>query len=471
MPRHLFLRRLLLVLMFVSVLPAAAPAAEPTTEYLLDNGLKIVVREDHRAPVVAVEVWYHVGSSYERMGLTGLSHALEHMMFKGTKEVPDGEFSRIVALFGGEDNAFTTDDYTAYYQTYSADKLPLALELEADRMSNLVLKPEDFAQEIRVIMEERRWRTDDKPQALAMERFMNLAFLTSPSRIPTIGWMPDLEHMKLEELKRWYDTWYRPNNATLVVVGDVDPAEVKKQAEHYFGAITAKPLPEVRAPRELPEPGERAMTLRLPGKVPALFLGFNVPSLNTAKPGEAEALRMMMGVLDEGMSARLETRLVREQQVAAAVASGYDPFARGDSLAVIRAVPAPGHSLDDLQAALLAEIEKLKTEPIAADELKRVYAGILSADVFERDSVLAQAGRIGSLESVGLSWHLIDDWPRALAAVTPEQVRQAAVTYFVPARRTLLQLQPTAFNSGAAPAAGKAAAATQEAEKKEGAQP
>ena len=213
------------------------------------------------------------------------------------------------------------------------------------------------------------------------------------------------------------------------------------------------------------------MTLRLPGKVPALFLGFNVPSLNTAKPGEAEALRMMMGVLDEGMSARLETRLVREQQVAAAVASGYDPFARGDSLAVIRAVPAPGHSLDELQAALLAEIEKLKTEPIGADELKRVYAGILSADVFERDSVLAQAGRIGSLESVGLSWHLIDDWPRALAAVTPEQVRQAAVTYLVPARRTLLQLQPTDFNSGAAPAAGKSAAATQEAEKKEGAQP
>lgn len=443
MPRRLLLRPLLLLAALLSCPPPLAAAeAMRTSEFMLNNGLKLIVREDHRAPVLVVQVWYRVGSAYEPDGLTGMSHALEHMMFKGTQKVPGGEFSRLVALYGGEDNAFTTDDYTAYYQVYTAEKLALALELEADRMSQLQLRPEDFAQEIRVVMEERRLRTDDNPQALALERFLTMAFLTSPSRIPTVGWMADLENMKLEDLQRWYDTWYTPNNATLVVAGDVDPVVVKNYAERYFGPIPARPLPAVRQPRELPEPGERFMRLTLPGKVPSLYLGFNVPSLNTAPPGEAQALRMLSGVLDEGISARLETRLVRGQQIAAAIASGYDAFSRGDSLFMVRAVPAPGRSLDELQAALLAEIEKLKTEQIGEDELNRVYAGLLSADVFERDSVREQAMSIGTLESVGHSWRLIDEWPQALRQVTAAQVQQVAAKYLVPARRTILQLQP-----------------------------
>lgn len=364
-------------------------------------------------------------------------------MFKGTQKVPEGEFSRIVALYGGEDNAFTTDDYTAYYQVYTADKLPLALELEADRMHGLVLKPEDFAQEIRVVMEERRLRTDDNPQALAMERFSTLAWLTSPSRVPTVGWMRDLQTMKVEDLRHWYETWYAPNNATLVVAGDVDPLQVKKLAHQYFAAIPAHPLPLVQLPRELPEPGERSMTLSLPGKVPALYVGFNVPSRNTGQPGEAEALRMLMGVLDEGISARLETRLVREQRVAVAVASGYDAFSRGDSLFMIRAVPAPGRTLVELEAAVLAEVEKLKTEKIEADELKRVYVGFLSSDVFERDSLQEQANSIGRLESVGLPWKTAEEWPLSLQAVTPDAVHAVAIKYLVPVRRTVLRLLPT----------------------------
>lgn len=418
-------------------------AAAQTTEFRLDNGLKLVVREDHRAPVVVTQVWYKVGSSYEPQGLTGLSHALEHMMFKGTSKVPDGEFSRIVALYGGEDNAFTTDDYTAYYQVYTADKLALALELEADRMQNLVLKPEDFAKEIQVVMEERRMRTDDNPQALAIERFMTLAWLTSPGRIPTVGWMGDLQAMKVEELRRWYETWYVPNNATLVVAGDVKAEDVKRLADQYFGSIPAKPVPVVRMPVELPEPGDRSMVLSLPGKVPALYLAFNVPSRNSGKPGEAEALRMLMGVMDEGMSARLETRLVREQRVAAAVSSGYDPFSRGDSLFMVRAVPAPGRSIDELQAALLKEIENLKTEKIEPDDLKRVYTRFLSSDVFERDSVQEQANSIGRLESVGLSWKVMDEWPQSLQKVDAEAVRAAARTYLTPSRRSVLRLMPT----------------------------
>lgn len=437
-------RRLLCCLSFgLFLLSPSAQATSLTTEFKLDNGLKLVVREDHRAPVVVTQVWYKVGSGYESQGLTGLSHALEHMMFKGTEKVPDGEFSRLVALYGGEDNAFTTDDYTAYYQVYTADKLALALELEADRMQNLVLKPEDFSKEIQVVMEERRMRTDDNPQAQAMERFMTLAWLTHPGRIPTVGWMTDLQNLKIEDLRHWYETWYTPNNATVVVAGDVKPEDVKKLVLQYFGSIPARALPAVRPPVELPEPGERSMTLSLPGKVPSLYIGYNVPSRNTGKPGEAEALRMLMGVMDEGISARLETRLVREQRVAAAVASGYDAFARGDSIFMIRAVPAPGHTLDDLQAAIFKEIENLKTEAIAPDDLKRVYAGFLSSDVFERDSVQEQANSIGRLESVGLSWRVLDEWPQALQQISSDAVRAAARSYLIPSRRTVLRLVPT----------------------------
>lgn len=452
MPLLPALRRLLAAAS-LGLLPALAGAT--VTEFSLANGLKVVVAEDHRAPVVTAQVWYRIGSAFEADGKTGLSHALEHMMFKGTAKVPGGEFSRLVALYGGSDNAFTTDEVTAYYQVYTADKLPLALELEADRMQNLVLKPEDFAQEIRVVMEERRLRTDDDPNALAGERFMALAYLTSPARVPTIGWMRDLETLTVEDLKRWYETWYAPNNATLVVAGDVDPAQVKALAERFFGAVPSRPLPATGAPRELPEPGDRFMALTLPAKVPALYMSYNVPSLNTAPAGDAEALRLLAGVLDEGYSARLETRLVRERQVAAAISSGYDPFARGDSLFSLRAVPAPGHTLQELQAAIEAEVARLATEPIAEDELKRVYAGLVSSDVFQRDSVMHQATRIGALESVGLSWRLIDSWPQALRAVTPEQLQAAARKYLLPARRAVLHLVPGGLEAGAVANAGK----------------
>jgi zinc protease len=430
----------------------SAVAAPKTTEFRLDNGLKIVVQEDHRAPVVVTEVWYKVGSSYETMGQTGISHALEHMMFKGTPKVPAGEFSRIVNKFGGNDNAFTTNDFTAYYQLYAADRLPLALELEADRMANLVIDPVQFASEIQVVMEERRMRTDDNPDSIAYERFAAAAFLTSPERIPTIGWMTDIQQLTALDLRHWYETWYTPNNATLVVVGDVDPAQVKTLAQKYFGAIPARAVPKVPLPRELPEPGQRELALKLPAKVPALFIGFNVPSLNTeATPDEAYALRMMVGVLDEGSSARFETRVVRQQQVAVAIGTGYDLFGRGDTLVTINAVPNDKRSLEEVRKAVMAEIEKLKSDPIDAEEMKRVYAGILAGNVFDRDSIVNQANTIGSLESVGLGWRTLDILPQKLQAVTPEQIRAVARKYLVPARMTVLSMQPEASGAEAQP--------------------
>ncbi len=426
--------------------------ASSTQEFTLDNGLKLVVREDHRAPVAVTQVWYKVGSSYEPAGKTGMSHALEHMMFKGTGKVPAGEFSRLVAWFGGTDNAFTTDDYTAYYQVYSSNRLPLALELEADRMVNLQMQPESFAQEIRVVMEERRQRTDDNPQSQALEKFQALAMFTTPHRTPTIGWMQDLENMKIEDLSAWYRQWYVPNNATLVVVGDVDPLQVKAQAEQFFGAIKpSATLPAMTVPREIPQPGRREMKLSVPAKVPALYMGFNVPSLTTAAtPKDAYTLRMLLSILDGGLSARLESRLVREKRTLTAVSSNYNLMARGDTLFTLTAIPGEGLTMEEARDKILEELEALKTETITPEELERVYASVLAENVFRQDDIQEQANLIGMLESIGLGWKIMDTLPENLKAVTPDDIRESAKRWLVPANMTTLLLQPAALNVGEA---------------------
>lgn len=431
-------------------LPLSAFAAV-TNEFTLDNGLKVVVREDQRSPVVVAQVWYKIGSSYEQFGSTGLSHALEHMMFKGTPKVPTGEFSRLVSFLGGEDNAFTTDDYTAYYQLYSNTRLPLALELEADRMVNLTLDETEFKQEIKVVMEERRQRTDDSPQGLAFERFQSVAMLTTPTRNPTIGWMADLENMKIDDLRQWYKKWYAPNNATLVVVGDVKTDEVKKLATHYFGNIPSQNLPSLAVPKELKAIGERQINLELPAKVANLYLGFNVPSLTSAtNPKEVYALSMLLGVLDQGLSARLESRLIREKRILSAVNSGYHPFNRGDTLLTITAIPAEGYTLEQAKAAILDEINALKTETISEDELKKVYASIVADNVFSQDSISSQANQIGMLESLGLGWKTLDDYNAQLQTITTDDIRQVAKQWLIPANMTTLFLKPTALVVGEA---------------------
>jgi zinc protease len=246
-------RRAAGLLLSTVCLPLSALAADPqpTHEFTLDNGLKVVVREDHRAPVVVSQIWYKVGSSYEAPGQTGLSHALEHMMFKGTEKIGPGEASLILRDLGAEENAFTSDDFTAYYQVLARDRLGVAFELEADRMANLRLPADEFTREIEVIKEERRMRTDDKPMSKAYERFKTIAYLASGYHTPTIGWMADLERMKVEELRHWYKSWYVPNNATLVVVGDVTPGEVKTLAQRYFGPIAKRDVPPAKIPLEL----------------------------------------------------------------------------------------------------------------------------------------------------------------------------------------------------------------------------
>ncbi|MBD8595205.1 MULTISPECIES: M16 family metallopeptidase [unclassified Pseudomonas] len=428
-------------------LPLAAFAADtqPTHEFTLDNGLKVVVREDHRAPVVVSQIWYKVGSSYETPGQTGLSHALEHMMFKGTDKLGPGEGSRILRDLGAEENAFTSDDYTAYYEVLAKDRLAVAFDLEADRMASLSLPAEEFAREIEVIKEERRLRTDDKPSAKAYEIFKAMAFPASGYHTPTIGWMADLERMKVEELRHWYQAWYVPNNATLVVVGDVKPDEVKALAQRFFGNIARRPTPPAKIPLELANPGQRLATLHVRTQLPSLLYGFNVPALATAdKPRDVQALRLISALLDGGYSARMATRLERGEELISSGGARYDAFTRGDSLFFISATPnaQKKKTLADVEKGLWKLLDELKTTPPSADELERVRAQVIADLVYSRDSISSQATTIGMLETVGLSWKLMDSELEDLKSVTPQDIQSAARTYFTRDRLSIAHVLP-----------------------------
>ncbi|MCJ0972045.1 insulinase family protein [Pseudomonas sp. PS1] len=443
----LTLRRAALLLFGALYLPLVIAAdGQPTHEFFLDNGLKVIVREDHRAPVVVSQLWYKVGSSYESPGQTGLSHALEHMMFKGSRKLDAGEASRILRELGAEENAFTSDDYTAYYQVLARDRLAVAFELEADRLASLKLPADEFAREIEVIKEERRLRTDDKPSALAYERFKAMAYPASGYHTPTIGWMADLERMTVEELRAWYQTWYTPNNATLVVVGDVTPEEVRTLAERYFGPIEQRPLPAAKRPLELDEPGERRLTLHVKTQLPSLIMAFNVPGLATAEenPRQIHALRLISALLDGGYSARLPEQLERGEELVTSASAWYNAYPRGDSLFIVSASPnvQKGRTLEDVEAGIWRQLEALKQSAPSAEELERVRAQVIAGLVYERDSITQQATTIGQLETVGLSWRLMDEELAALEAVTPDDIQQAARTYFTRSRMSVAHVLP-----------------------------
>lgn len=440
-------RRAVGLLLSTVCLPLSALAADPqpTHEFTLDNGLKVIVREDHRAPVVVSQVWYKVGSSYETPGQTGLSHALEHMMFKGSKNVGTGQASLILRDLGAEENAFTSDDYTAYYQVLARDRLGVAFELEADRMASLLLPADEFSREIEVIKEERRLRTDDKPSAKAYERFKAMAYPASGYHTPTIGWMADLDRMNIEELRHWYNAWYVPNNATLVVVGDVQPDEVKALAQRYFGPIPRREVPPSKTPLELAEPGQRKIILHVQTQLPSLMYGFNVPSLATAKdPSSINALRLISALLDGGYSARIPTRLEQGEELVSGASSSYDAFSRGDSLFMISATPntQKKKTLADVEAGIWRLLNELKTTPPSNEELERVRAQVIASLVYERDSITSQANTIGQLETVGLSWKLIDEELNALQSVTPADIQKAARTYFIRERLSIAYVLP-----------------------------
>jgi zinc protease len=425
-------------------------------EFVLDNGLKLLVKEDHRAPVVVSQVWYKVGSSYEHPGITGISHALEHMMFKGTKKHPTGDFSRIISENGGSENAFTGSDYTAYFQTLEKTRLPVSFELEADRMRNLTLPPEEFEKEIEVVKEERRWRTEDNPQSTMYEVMKATAFQTSPYRHPIIGWMHDLESMTVAELRNWYEKWYAPNNATLVVVGDVNAREVHALAEKYFAPLPASEVPVVDSPPEVAQQGMKRVVIKRPAELPHLLMAYKVPVLKTAidhpdqvPEWEPYALEVLAGVLDGGSSARFASRLVRGQEIAAAISIDYGLGSRLDDVMVISAVPAESRTVAELEQAIGGEIEELKTAPVSDAELKRVKAQVVADDVYERDSIFYQGMINGILETVGLSWRHADEYVERIKAVTADQIVAVAKKYLVDDGLTVAELDPQSLEKAA----------------------
>jgi len=423
------------------------------SEKMLANGFKVLVKEDHRAPIAVVQVWYRIGTSYEHEGITGLSHALEHMMFKGTKARKSGEFEVVLSRIGAENNAFTSQDFTAYYEVLAAQHVETALELESDRMRNLVLDKEEFKKEIEVVKEERRMRTDDNPNAVMREQFNAVAYLNNPYRSPVIGWMEDLDNMNLDDLKDWYRKWYAPNNATLVVAGDVDPEKIFALAEKYFGKYQSVALPEVKPRTEIPQIGLREIVIKAPAKVERILMGFKTPGFISAKQGKVEpwepyALDVLANILDGGSSARFAKHLVRGKEVAAGASAGFMAYGRMPEMFIVSGVPATGVSLADLRKALLNEIEVMKTTLVTPEELERVKAQVLAAEIYQRDSVQHIATTIGALESTGLGWPLMEAYQDEILAITAEQVQQVAKKYLNEDQMTVARLAPQSLSAG-----------------------
>ena len=434
----------LLCLVVLGVVGGCATVHETT----LANGLRVIVKEDHRSPVVVSQVWYKVGSMDEPEGLTGVSHVLEHMMFKGTQRLSPNEFSRIIADHGGRENAFTSYDYTGYYQQLEKSRLAISFELESDRMQNLLLAPEEFQKEIQVVMEERRLRTEDNPEGLLNEKFMATAYGVHSYKNPVIGWMRDLERMKIEDARRWYQRFYAPNNATLGVVGDVDPQAVFALADGFFGRVPRREVELTSVPVEPLQDGERRTRISAPAEVPHLVLAYHTPVLTSEKSWEPYALTVAASVLDGGNAARFARELVREQQIAAAIDVSYGAIGRAPGLFTIDGTPAGGRSMEAFERALRVQVARLRDELVTEEELRRVKAQVVAANVYARDSVYYQAMQLGQFAVMGLDWRLLDRYVERIQAVTPEQVQAVARRYLIDANLTVGVLDPLPIKDG-----------------------
>ena len=431
--------------LFALLLLLATPALvlADTHERQLANGLRIIVKEDRRAPTVAHMVWYRAGSMDETNGSTGVAHVLEHLMFKGTPSAGPGEFNRRVAAAGGRDNAFTSRDYTAYFQQVPKEKLSEMMHLEADRMRHLTLDPAEFAQEVRVVMEERRLRTDDQPQSLLFEQLNAVAFQVHPYRVPVIGWMNDLENMTVSDARAWYEQWYTPNNAYVVVVGDVDHQKVFELAEEHYGALPARALP-LRKPQEEPvQVGTRRLTVKAPADLPVVLMAYKVPVIrNVDQDSDPYALEMLAAVLAGHEAARFTRHLVREQRLAVNAAASYDSTARGPGIFHLYGSPSEGRTRAEVEAGLRAEIAAVQEQGVAPDELARAKAQLIAGQIYKLDSMFAQAMEIGQLESAGIphtrNRRMID----RLQAVTAEQIQAVARKYFGDEQLTVAELDP-----------------------------
>jgi len=441
---------LLLFFFFLLTSTSQAGLGEQVFETTLSNGLKVILLENHKAPLVTFHIWYRAGSRNEEWGKTGLSHMLEHMMFKGTKKYGPEDYSRIIQENGGETNAFTSRDYTGYFATLRSERVQVVMDLEADRMPNLNLREEDFVTERMVVIEERRQRTEDDPQSFLMEQLEATAFQVQPYHWPIIGWMEDLIRFTLEDLKRYYQTYYHPSNSFLVAVGDFKRGEMLVRIEKTFGSIPQGIAPKQEKPKDPPQAGERRISLKKEAQLPFLVMGYRIPNLNHP---DAYVLEVINAILSGGKSSRLHQKLVLEKQLALEADAENSLLSRDPALFYIYATPLPGKQVGEVEKALEEEIERLQKEPVEKRELEKVKNQLESSFIYSQDSLFFQAMLLARYE-IAQSWKVIDEYLPLIQRVTPEDIQRVARQYLIPDNRTAGTLIPLPSKPGQEPPVG-----------------
>jgi len=437
---------LFLFLLFLVLSPALAEAGlkEQVFETTLSNGLKVILLENHKASLITFQVWYRVGSRNEAWGKTGLSHMLEHMMFKGTNKVGPEEFSRIIQENGGNDNAFTSRDYTAYFANLSADRVQVALDLESDRMQNLMLRQEDFRTERMVVMEERRLRTEDNPQVYLIEQVEATVFQIAPYHWPTVGWMEDIARFTLGDLKKYYQTYYHPANAFLVVVGDFQKEEFLPKIEKAFGSIPRGVAPDQEKDQDPKQTGERRIFLKKQAQLPFLVMGYRVPNL---RDPDSYVLEVISTILSKGRSSRLYQSLVREKRLVLEVATENSALSKDPGLFYLSTNLLPGKDMAEVEKALDVEIERLQREPVNERELEKAKNQLESSFIYAQDSLFFQAMLLAEHE-IAVSWRTIDDFIPSIRQVTAKDIQRVASHYLIPDNRTVGILIPLPSKEG-----------------------
>lgn len=427
-----------LFICFLFIPLSEAGLKEQVFETVLPNGLKVILLENHKAPLVTFQVWYRVGSRNEAWGKTGLSHMLEHMMFKGTKKIGPEEFSRLIQENGGNDNAFTSRDYTAYFENLSADRVQIALDLESDRMQNLILREEDFRTERMVVMEERRLRTEDNPQSYVQEQMEATAFQIQPYHWPIIGWMEDIARFSLEDLKSYYQTYYNPINAILVVMGDFKKEDLLPRIEKAFASYPKGAMPNQERDKDPPQNGERRIFVKKEAQLPYMVMGYHVPNL---REPDSYVLEVIAVILSGGKSSRLYQSLVREKRLVLSADADHSLLSRDPSLFYLSADLLPGKDVTEVEKALDQEVGRLQRERVGERELEKAKNQLEASFIFGQDSLFYQAMLLAQHE-IALNWRAIDDYIPSIRKVSAEDIQRVAQRYLIPDNRTVGILIP-----------------------------
>ncbi len=441
-----------LLFCFISGPNCFAVPRETPTEAILSNGMKVLFLENHKAPIVSFQVWYRAGSRNENWGKTGLAHLMEHLMFKGTEKVSGADFTQTIEKNGGEFNAFTSSDYAAYFETLSSDRIQVALDLESDRMKNLVLSEQDFETERKVVMEERRMRTDDNPQAYLLEQLNAAAYQTQPYHWPPVGWSEDIARITLGDVRNFYRKYYDPANAFIVVVGDFKKDDLLPRLEKTFGVIPKGPPPESTHYEDPPQTGGRTILVERPSQLASIIVGYHVP---TVRSPDGCVLDVISSILSEAKSSRLYEHLVTDRALVLEADSDYSLLSFDPGLFYVSATLMPGKKTDEVEEAITLELEGLKNVPVGDVELEKAKNQLEASFVFMQDSLFNQGMLLAEYE-IAVGWRAFDEYIPSIRKVTPEDIQRVARLYFVSRNRTSGAILPVAAEGGTPPPVGSA---------------